>query len=169
VPLSTAILPNFVGFDNSFNLSDFVPTFHYVQYHPMVAHGYSSYRNVNPAAIAMAAPISVFRKLITSLVIHLRLGLSCNVAPNILSMLVAMNAAATDISRAGAGIKPTAHPYNDNSSPPSTAAAVPSADTAPSVPGSTRSRVVIKNVVLPYALPISEANVSANLVDSEAT
>ena len=95
--------------------------------------------------------------------------MSCNVAPSMLSMLVAIKAAITDITMAGAEIKPTLHPYNDSISPPSTEAAVPSAETAPSVPGSTLSRVVIKKVVLPYALPISEAKVSANLVDSEAT
>lgn len=127
------------------------------------------YRNANPAMIAKTAPIRVLMKLITSLVSHSRFGFPWTVAPSKLSMFVAMNAAATDIGIAGAEISPMPHPYNDSNNPPSTEAAVPSAETAPSVPGSTLSKVVIKNVVLPYALPISEANVSASFVDSDAT
>jgi hypothetical protein len=52
--------------------------------------------------------------------------------------------------------------------PPKNAASVPSADTAPSVPGSTLWNVVIKKVVFPYALPISDAKVSDNLVARDA-
>ena len=86
-----------------------------------------------------------------------------------LSILVAIKAAATEIGTARPLINPIDQPYNDKSKPPTAAAAVPSADTAPSVPGSTLSNVVIKNVVLPYAFPISEAKVSANFVAKEAT
>lgn len=119
--------------------------------------------------IASAAPINVFRKFITSFVIHLRFGFPCNVAPRRLSMFVAIKAADTEIGMAVVGIKPTAHPYKVSSSPPSIDAAVPSAETAPSVPGSTLSKVVIRNVVLPYALPISDAKVSASFVERDAT
>lgn len=127
------------------------------------------YKNATPAEIAKTAPMRVLIKLITSLVTHSKFGFPCNVAPNKLSIFVAINAAATEIGIAGAEINPMLHPYNDNNKPPSTEAAVPSAETAPSVPGSTLSKVVIKKVVLPYALPISEANVSANFVDNDAT
>ena len=48
-------------------------------------------------------------------------------------------------------------------------ASVPSSETAPSVPRGTRSNVVERYVVLPYALPISDCHVSDSLVASEAT
>lgn len=128
------------------------------------------YRNTNPAPIAMPAPMSVLKKLITSLVIHSRPFLPCRVAPNRLSTFVAKKAATTEIAIAlGPLIKPMAAPNNVTAMPPTTEAAVPSADIAPSVPGSTRARVVIRKVFFPYALPISDANVSDNFVAREAT
>ena len=102
-----------------------------------------------PHITAIAAPISVFKKLMTSLVNHSRFFFPCKVAPRTLSMFVAINAAKIDIGTAGALIKPTDKPYNDINVPPTIDAAVPSALTAPSDPGATRSSVVIKNVVFP--------------------
>src|SRR5262245_22381022 len=50
-----------------------------------------------------------------------------------------------------------------------TPARVPSSETAPSVPGLTRRKVVIMYVVLPYAWPISLETVSARAVANVAT
>jgi hypothetical protein len=95
--------------------------------------------------------------------------LSCNVAPITLSTLVAKKAAKVAIPTPFALIRPMAYPLDSQDQPPTTDAALPSAETAPSVPGLTRSKVVIRNVVFPYAFPISDANVSASLVESDAT
>lgn len=83
-------------------------------------------------------------------------------------MFVAINAARIDMGTAGALIRPTIQAKSDSKAPPTTDAAVPSALIAPSVPGSTRSKVVIRKVVFPYALPISDANVSDSFVANEA-
>mmetsp|Transcript_10988 Transcript_10988/g.32540 ORF Transcript_10988/g.32540 Transcript_10988/m.32540 type:complete len:222 (+) Transcript_10988:235-900(+) len=122
-----------------------------------------------PAPIASAAPISVFMKLTTSFVIHRKPSFSCKVAPIRLSALVAKNAATVATATPGTSMRSTAKPYNASASPPTAAAAVPSAETAPSVPGSTLSKVVMRKAVLPYALPISDAKVSASLVARDAT
>lgn len=47
--------------------------------------------------------------------------------------------------------------------------ALPWTEAAPSMLGSTRTMVVIRKVVFPYAFPISNSNVSANFVDRVAT
>lgn len=57
----------------------------------------------------------------------------------------------------------------ERSDPPIIEARVPSREIAPSVPRGTGFNDVIRNVVFPYALPISDANVSANLVERLAT
>mmetsp|Transcript_3529 Transcript_3529/g.5082 ORF Transcript_3529/g.5082 Transcript_3529/m.5082 type:complete len:86 (+) Transcript_3529:431-688(+) len=68
------------------------------------------------------------------------------------------------------GINPTTpYAYILSDNPPMMEAIVPSREMAPSVPRGTGWSVVIRNVVFPYALPISDANVSASLVASEAT
>jgi len=123
-----------------------------------------------PAAMAIPAPIKVLMKFTTSFVIHFSPSFSWTVAPNRLSTFVATKAATVEIPKADAeSNNPIEYPYADRRNPPTTAAAVPSADIAPSVPGSTRSNDVMRNVVFPYALPISDANVSASLVASEVT
>mmetsp|Transcript_2 Transcript_2/g.3 ORF Transcript_2/g.3 Transcript_2/m.3 type:complete len:207 (-) Transcript_2:530-1150(-) len=122
-----------------------------------------------PPKMAMKAPISVLMKLTTSFVMNSNPSFSWSVAPIKLSAFVARKAAMVDTMTPGQLIKWMAYPKSDSSRPPTTAAAVPSAETAPSVPGLTRSNVVIRNVVFPYAFPISLANVSASLVARDAT
>eukprot|EP00966_Prymnesium_polylepis_P156620 3618977-Prymnesium_polylepis.1 len=108
--------------------------------------------------------------LTSSLVSHTYL--SCATAPMTLSTFVATNAAAMHTSDGTSGAapsSPTAAANAVSTTEPTAPAAVPSRLTAPSVPGGTRRIVVIRYVVLPYALPISLAHVSESLVASAAT
>lgn len=82
-------------------------------------------------------------------------------------MFVAIKADTVEMATNGAEMKPSAYPQSESKNPPNRAAAVPSTETAPSVPGSTRLRFVIRNVVFPNALPISEAKVSESFVAKE--
>ncbi len=104
---------------------------------------------MTPKAMATTPPISVLIKLTTSFVSQDNPSLSCSVAPRTLSIVVAKNAAKVAMGTDFKSISPMDNPYKGNRRPPTNAAAVPSADTAPSVPGGTRSNVVIRNVVFP--------------------
>mmetsp|Transcript_11638 Transcript_11638/g.20981 ORF Transcript_11638/g.20981 Transcript_11638/m.20981 type:complete len:206 (-) Transcript_11638:554-1171(-) len=128
-------------------------------------------RTSTPIAMATAAPINVLKKLTTSFVIHPNPSFSCNVAPIKLSHIVAKNAAnVATPNPSNDDINPTPrYAYAESDNPPTTDANVPSSEIAPSVPLGTLFKLVIKNVVLPYAFPISLAKVSANLVANDAT
>lgn len=121
--------------------------------------------------MAIDAPINVLKKFTTSLDIQANPSFSCNVAPIKLSIMVATNEAnVATPTPAMDGTNPTiAYAYIDKSDPPTIEARVPSNEMAPSVPLGTGFNEVIRNVVFPYALPISDANVSANFVANDAT
>ena len=103
--------------------------------------------------MATTAPIRVLIKLTNSFVNQ---GIRpCSDAPMYDSAVVAINAAIRHaITAFTLTIMPKVYAKPVNTNDPITPARVPSTLTAPSVPGGTLAKVVIRYVVLPYALPM---------------
>src|SRR6185503_16380828 len=131
----------------------------------LAARGRPRHAAIRAIITTSAAPIAVLTALSRSLSSQPRF--SATVPSTLSARLPSRPARATSTIAAGP-YRPKVAPTRPTRIAPTNPAIVPSALIAPSVPGGTGLKVVIRNVRRPYALPTSEEHVSAAAVATAA-